>query len=61
MSTELRFPSGITVTQARKDAKKLARAESIKLHEAQNRVAHSNGLNLSWAKHWRGWNSSPAH
>lgn len=50
MSTELRFPSGITVTQAKKDAKKLARAESIKLHEAQNRIAKSNGMNLPWDK-----------
>ena len=50
MSTTLRFPSGLTVTQAKKDAKKLAKAESIKLHEAQDRTSRSNGLNMSWNK-----------
>jgi len=50
MSIELRFPSGITVTQAKKNAKKLAKSESIKLHEAQDRIARENGLDLPWDK-----------
>lgn len=51
MSTDfLRFPSGATVAQIKKDAKRLAKAQSIPLHAALDALAAQNGLPLSWHK-----------
>lgn len=50
MSNNLRFPSGRTVAQAKKDAKALASRESLRLHQAQDVIARRNGLKLPWAK-----------
>lgn len=44
----LRFPSGRPVNSARKDAKKLARAENIPLYEALNKIAILNGGEIGW-------------
>lgn len=44
------FPSGRSVGNCRKDAKRLVRSSGIALHDALNRVAAENGLALPWAK-----------
>jgi len=46
----IRFPSGRTVAQAKKDAKRMARAQGLALHEAQDRVAAANGMDCGWAQ-----------
>lgn len=46
----LRFPSGRSVGNCRKDAKRLARLQHISLNQAQDGVASDNGLSMSWAK-----------
>lgn len=43
-----RFPSGRSIGNCRKDAKRLAREQKIPLHEAQNQVAKLNGIDLPW-------------
>lgn len=43
-----RFPSGRSIGNCRKDAKRLAREQKIPLHEAQNQVARLNGIDLPW-------------
>lgn len=43
-----KFPSGITVTQAKKDAKKLAKDQSILLSKAQDLIAFKHGR-APWA------------
>lgn len=50
MSSDLYFPSGLSLTRAKKDAKKLAKLEGLKLHEAQDRIARENGMNCSWSQ-----------
>lgn len=50
MSDNLRFPNGVSVAQAKKDAKSLARAHGIPLAEAQNRVAKAHGLDMLWSR-----------
>lgn len=45
-----KFPSGRTVAQAKKDAKRIAKAEGISLHAAQDRVARDNGVDCSWGE-----------
>jgi hypothetical protein len=47
MSVQM-FPSGISVTQAKKDAKKLAKLSDLQLSEAQNLIAFKHGR-TSWA------------
>ncbi|MBO1897591.1 ATP-binding protein [Shewanella sp. BF02_Schw] len=47
MSVQM-FPSGISVTQAKKDAKKLAKSSGLQLSEAQNLTAFKHGR-TSWA------------
>lgn len=57
LDTLLHFPSGRTVAQARKDAKRLAKAEGLPLHEALDRQLAANefhvfaegGLVQDWA------------
>lgn len=50
MSTEsLKFPSGRSVGNCRKDAKRLRKQEKISLHDALDRVAIDNGGELSWS------------
>lgn len=44
----LRFPSGLSVRQAKANAKKLRSEFGIKLHEAQRKIAAGNGLDLPW-------------
>jgi len=44
------FPSGLSVRQARADAKQLAKERNIKLAEAQRIVTTKNGLDLEWAE-----------
>lgn len=44
----LRFPSGRTVGDCRKDAKRLARATGASLAEAREQVARMNGAPLGW-------------
>lgn len=43
-----KFPSGRSVGNCRKDAKRLSREQKIPLHEAQDRVAKVNGIDLPW-------------
>ncbi|WP_198120382.1 hypothetical protein [Massilia rhizosphaerae] len=50
MSDLLKFPSGRSVGNCRKDAKRLARQDRIPLCEAQDRVAIANGGAHSWAR-----------
>lgn len=50
MSDLLKFPSGRSVGNCRKDAKRLSRHDQISLSEAQDRVAIANGGLHSWAK-----------
>lgn len=47
MSVQI-FPSGISVTQAKKDAKKLAKSSELKLSKAQDLIAFKHGR-TSWA------------
>ncbi|HMN15871.1 MAG TPA: hypothetical protein PKD55_26435 [Bellilinea sp.] len=44
----LSFPSGRTVGNCRKDAKRLAKQKQIPLHKAQDIVAAENGSSHSW-------------
>lgn len=44
----LRFPSGLSVRQAKANAKKRKVEEGIPLHEAQKQIARENGLNMNW-------------
>ncbi|HGN3115173.1 TPA: hypothetical protein ACKRQV_001257 [Pseudomonas aeruginosa] len=50
MTENLRFPNGVTVRQAKKDAKTLASVFDIPLSEAQNLVAKKNGLDMLWSR-----------
>ncbi|MBP3061994.1 hypothetical protein SAMN05216576_107164 [Ectopseudomonas chengduensis] len=50
MLDDLRFPSGVTFAQAKKDAKRLAKSQSIPHTEALDRIAAQHGLALPWAK-----------
>lgn len=50
MSDLLKFPSGRSVGNCRKDAKRLARQEQIPLHVAFDRVADANGMPYPWAR-----------
>lgn len=45
-----RFPSGRSVGNCRQDAKRLAKAESITLHLALDRISVENGAALPWDK-----------
>ena len=53
-----RFQSGVSVPQARKDAKKLAKKENIPLHKALDVVALKNS-GLSWNKAIKDINTIP--
>lgn len=44
----LRFPNGLSVRQAKSDAKALKKQKRIKLHEALQIVAAQNGIALPW-------------
>jgi hypothetical protein len=48
MTTEIRFPSGATLRQVKKDAKTLKRELNIAHHEALNAAAKQHGFNLDW-------------
>ncbi|WP_370601966.1 hypothetical protein [Pseudomonas nitroreducens] len=48
MTTSNRFPSGASTEQVKKDAKKLAKANSIPLHEALDRAAAEHGAPVPW-------------
>lgn len=51
MSTDfLRFPSGATVAQIKKDAKRMAKERAIPLHAALDTLASENGILMSWHK-----------
>jgi len=50
MTDNLRFPSGTTVQQAKKDAKRASSRESIDLSTALNLQPKRHGLNLAWHK-----------
>lgn len=45
---DLQFPSGTTVSQAKKDAKKYKRLHNCTQTQALNIIAQKNGLNLNW-------------
>ena len=49
---ELLFPSGISTTRAKKDAKKLKKVQNITLTEALNLVAqaHMSSPDITWDK-----------
>ncbi|MCG7952653.1 MAG: AAA family ATPase [Candidatus Thiodiazotropha endolucinida] len=49
MSDIERFHTGLSVEQAKKDAKKLAKDKSIPLHVAQDIIAHEK-IGMSWSK-----------
>lgn len=44
----LRFPNGLSVRQAKSDAKALKKQNRIKLHEALQIIAAQNGISLPW-------------
>lgn len=46
----LQFPSGRSVGNCRKDAKRLSRDQEISLNEALDQVARQNGVPLPWAR-----------
>lgn len=48
MTNEIRFPSGATLRQVKKDAKTLKRELNIAHHEALNAAAKQHGFNLDW-------------
>jgi hypothetical protein len=50
MSDSWKFPSGRSVGNCRKDAKRLARQEKIPLNEALDRIASANGTSLPWPR-----------
>jgi hypothetical protein len=50
VNDRLRFPAGITVLQAKKDAKSLSKAQAIPLSVALNIIAQRNGMNMPWSK-----------
>lgn len=50
MSDSWKFPSGRSVGNCRKDAKRLARQEKIPLNEALDRIASANGTPLQWPR-----------
>lgn len=51
MSDDLIFPNNRSVKRAKADAKALARAEGLKLHEAQDRIAEQYGMKgFTWAE-----------
>lgn len=47
---DLRFPSGRTVSQAKKDASRLSRKEGITHTQALDRVCEENGCSPPWQK-----------
>jgi len=49
-SSYLRFPSGATVEQAKKDAKRLKKSENISNTKALNAIARQHGIDLDWDK-----------
>ncbi|WP_152446836.1 hypothetical protein [Janthinobacterium sp. HH01] len=50
MSDLFKFPSGRSVGNCRKDAKRLARQEQIPLHAAFDRISNANGMPYPWAR-----------
>ncbi|WP_063664843.1 hypothetical protein [Aliivibrio fischeri] len=50
MIDHLKFPSGTTVSQAKKDAKKYKRQHSCTQTQALNIIANKNGIDLHWDK-----------
>jgi hypothetical protein len=48
LTTSNRFPSGASTEQVKKDAKKLAKANSIPLHEALDQAAAQHGAPVPW-------------
>jgi len=46
----IKFPSGRSVANCRKDAKRLAKQNGIPLHRAQYQIAVINGLDMPWDK-----------
>ncbi len=48
--TPIRFPSGKTVEQIKKDAKRRARRQQIPHHQALDELARINGVDLPWAE-----------
>ncbi|MBD1389505.1 AAA family ATPase [Neiella sp. HB171785] len=50
MTDHLRFPSGKTVVQLKKDAKKVAAAKRIKLTAALDEIAFQNGADMPWSR-----------
>lgn len=42
------FPSGLTVARAKQVAKKYKKSDGLRQHEALDRVARENGLDMSW-------------
>lgn len=43
-----RFPSGASIDQVKKDAKKLAKSEGLSLHEALDQAAAAHGAQVPW-------------
>ena len=46
----LHFPSGRSVGNCRKDAKRLSRKKQISLNQALDQIAEENGVSLPWGK-----------
>ncbi len=46
----LRFPSGLTIDQCKKNAKRLKKSKGIPLSAALDHVARANGMNMPWAE-----------
>lgn len=50
MSQNIRFPSGATIGQVKKDAKTIKREQNIPHYEALNLAAHNHGLDIGWGE-----------
>ena len=48
--TNIKFPSGRSVTNLKKDAKRLVKEQSINHGQALNIIAEENGIDLPWEK-----------
>lgn len=45
----LRFPTGVTIAQAKKDAKKHAKQTVIPLNQALDKMVQNHGINAGWS------------
>lgn len=51
---ELRLPSGLSVTDAKEQAKKISKSEKLALRIAQGWLAAANRLDMDWSSYLNG-------